>query len=252
MRYFILLVAVVLLKIGNAQLRFIKIPKQNVFYRFNAGTSNPNVVEIQKFKISKQITFGEYKEFLLAIKRDSTDTFYKKQIPKIIGQPQLTAAYNLTNEYDQLPVIGVSFESACNYSNWYKNKYGKKGKEYRLPTIMEWLSMYRYSQTKIKDSTISKSFLADWTINSYDKSMYEASSNKLIEHFNCYEPNDPIDLKRKCIIGHSFRYSVMDPMDMIWHPYYGNEGYVEVGFRIIEILEDDKFLKFCKPFNYVE
>ena len=246
--YFILVL--IAANVSKAQLNFIKIPKQDVAYRLHAGNYNINSAKIQKFKISRQVTFREYKEYLSEVKRDSTVFFYQKQLPSIVGQKQLTDSYNLTNEFDDLPVIGVSFESACNYAKWYQEKYGKNGKGYRLPSVMEWLSMYQLNRDKLKDTTISKSLLSDWTINAYDESMYELSSNKLIDFFYDYNFSEPAVFKRKCIIGHSFRYSVSDPMEMIWHPYFANEGYAEVGFRILEATEDDKLMKYSKTYSY--
>jgi hypothetical protein len=52
-------------------------------------------------------------------------------------------------------------------------------------------------------------------------------------------------MKRKCVIGQSFRISLKDPVKISsTFPCYADEGYADVGFRLIEVSRADYFDKY--------
>jgi hypothetical protein len=84
MRLINFILVLIAANVSKAQLNFIKIPKQDVVYRFQAGNHNVNSAKIEKFKISRQVTFREYKEFLSEVKRDSTFFFIKNNYHQLL------------------------------------------------------------------------------------------------------------------------------------------------------------------------
>ncbi|MFY7669327.1 MAG: SUMF1/EgtB/PvdO family nonheme iron enzyme [Crocinitomicaceae bacterium] len=202
--------------------------------------SDSAIHHLSSFRISKQITLKEYKQYLNSIK-DSSYAFYLSQLPKIERQEYLTKNYLNSTEFDNEPVIGVSMDNACNFARWYTTVQNKEKIKYRLPTVFEWISMNEERKPSSKD------ILLDWTLNAYDESAYDffKRGEFPVGFFHKHKKYQPKVMKRKCVIGQSFRISLADPVKISsTFPCYADEGYADVGFRLIEVSRADYFDKY--------
>lgn len=233
-RFFYLLVTIALIPIANAQkLQFFNIKSKSLNFAQKLGVpSDSSVHELGSFRISNQITLKQYKQYLNSIKKDSLYSFYLSQLPKIDNQEKLTAKYLSSNEFDSQPVIGVSMDNACNFARWYTAIQKNNKVKYRLPILVEWISMNE------EKKNFSNDFLLDWTLNAFDESsmlIYKKGEFPL-GYFYQHKKTDLKIMKRKCVIGRSFRISLADPVKISSQfPCYADEGYADVGFRLVEI-----------------
>ncbi len=233
-RFFYLLVTIALIPIANAQkLQFFNIKSKSLNFAQKLGVpSDSSVHELGSFRISNQITLKQYKQYLNSIKKDSLYSFYLSQLPKIDNQEKLTAKYLSSNEFDSQPVIGVSMDNACNFARWYTAIQKNNKFKYRLPILVEWISMNE------EKKTFSDDFLLDWTLNSYDESslLFYKKGEFPLGYFYQHKNTDAKIKKRKCVIGKSFRVSLADPVKIASQfPCYADEGYADVGFRLVEV-----------------
>ncbi|MFN4910675.1 MAG: SUMF1/EgtB/PvdO family nonheme iron enzyme [Flavobacteriales bacterium] len=233
-RFLYLFLTITLIPIANGQkLQFFNVKSKSLNFAQKLGIpSDSSVHELGAFRISKQITLKQYKEYLNSIKEDSLYSFYLSQLPKIDNQEKLTAKYLSSNEFDSQPVIGVSMDNACNYAHWYTTNQKNEKLKYRLPTLVEWISM----DEEKKD--VSHGFLLDWTLNAYDESSFllHKKGEFTLGYFYQHKPTDVKVKKRKCVIGKSFRVSLADPVKIASQfPCYADEGYADVGFRLVEV-----------------
>jgi hypothetical protein len=232
-------------EIAAQRVKFISVPEQELKLNSFVGRKSDKAEKISAFRISEQITFGQYKKYLFDIKKDSSEQFYESQLPKIERQNDFNEKYRLSSEFDKDPVIGISQENATNYVVWYSKNYGNKSKNYRLPAIHEWISFYHVQKEKINNS-----LFFDWTINAFDNSLFEygSSDDFPFYFFHNYKKDDPSFKKLKCVIGNSYKFRSKNPSTISKNfGYYANEGYSDVGFRIIETEEIDPFYKYASP-----
>lgn len=237
-RFFYLLVTIALIPIANAQkLQFFNIKSKSLNFAQKLGVpSDSSVHELGSFRISNQITLKQYKQYLNSIKKDSLYSFYLSQLPKIENQEKLTAKYLSSNEFDSQPVIGVSMDNACNFARWYTAIQKNNKVKYRLPILVEWISMNE------EKKTFSDDFLLDWTLNSYDESslLFYKKGEFPLGYFYQHKNTDPKIKKRKSVIGRSFRISLADPVKISSRfSYFADEGYADVGFRLVEVNKVD-------------
>lgn len=225
------------------KIKFYDVKEKKLNFAEKMGIkSDTSIHNLSSFKISKQITLKEYKQYLSSIK-DSSYAFYLSQLPKIERQEQLTKNYLNSSDFDNEPVIGISMDNACNFARWYTNIQNKEKVKYRLPTIFEWISM---NEEASKKNTFSSPLL-DWTLNAYDESVYEffKPGEFPVGFFIKHKKYDPKVMKRKCVIGQSFRISLADPVRISsTFPCYADEGYADVGFRLVEVSRADYFDKY--------
>jgi hypothetical protein len=184
------------------------------------------------FEVSELVTLGEYKEYLNDVKRDSSERFYLSQLPdSSIANDDIRKKYMEKKVYESYPVVGISWDNAMNYCKWKTMKEwdSKDGFVYRLPTFKEWLAAYQFLNNSGSESDLSKSY-SDWTINSFDESMY--SFKRPYDEIYFHTSSDHPALKRKFVIGNSFHFS---QSKTIWFNgnFRANVGYARVGFRLI-------------------
>lgn len=239
---FYCLVFISILSISYGQkINFYPVKEKNLNFAQKMGIQSDSAIHhLSSFRISKQITLKEYKQYLNSIK-DSSYAFYLSQLPKIERQEYLTKNYLNSTEFDNEPVIGVSMDNACNFARWYTTVQNKEKIKYRLPTVFEWISMNEERKPSSKD------ILLDWTLNAYDESAYDffKRGEFPVGYFYKYKKYDPKVYKRKCVIGQSFRISLADPVKISsTFPCYADEGYADVGFRLIEVSRADYFDKY--------
>jgi hypothetical protein len=267
-KYCCLIAFASLLSINYGQaIRFFSVKKNCMNISEKLGLKpNENCIEIPAFSISKQITLKQYKTYLKSIEKDSSYAFFLSQHPKIDFQESLTKKYLTVDDFDNEPVIGVSMDNACNFARWYTAIQGKKDILYRLPTVVEWISMneqFAIEKNDKLDTVIQKKrtwkkktkkresnnknvnlHLLDWTINAFDESIYQYHdlTKFPLGHIYKHEHYEPKVMKRKCVIGKSFRISLADPVKIAsLYSYYADEGYADVGFRLIEVSVNDPF-----------
>lgn len=224
------------------KIKFYNVKEKNLNFAEKMGIkSDTSIHNLSSFKISKQIRLKEYKQYLSSIEKDSSYAFYLSQLPKIERQEQLTKNYLNSSDFDNEPVIGISMDNACNFARWYTNTQNKDNVNYRLPTIFEWISMNEERKPSSKD------ILLDWTLNAYDESVYEffKPGEFPVGYFYMHKKYDPKVMKRKCVIGQSFRISLADPVKISsTYPCFADEGYADVGFRLVEVSRSDYLDKY--------
>lgn len=101
--------------------KFYSIPSQSKnFHALYGDTSYKKAQIVEEFEISEQVTFKEYKEYLAAIKKDSSEKFYWSQLPdtNISTDKKVYTEYITSKEYDDYPVLGISWDNAMNYCKW--------------------------------------------------------------------------------------------------------------------------------------
>lgn len=219
---------------------FLKIPTQHLNLMQLVGDTIPGEsYAIQAFEISKQVTFREYKEYLSAIRKDSSDQYYQSQLPdSSIAKRADWEKYISGEIYNDYPVLGVSWNNAMNYCRWKTLKDNKKDILflYRLPHCSEWLAAKHYLETNALESDFSKNY-SDWLLGARDESLFDLRSGSWrqfpYDYTYFHKTNDPIAMKRKLVIGDSYRYQAENQSDCFFS-YYATQGYRQVGFRMVK------------------
>jgi len=212
--------------------KLCSIPEGTVDVYKLAGSSKSKVMHLDPFEISSFVTYREYKVYLNQIKKDSSVAFYQSQLPdSSIALPDIYKQYVESAEYDDYPVMGISWESAMNYCRWMTLKANKDSitTVYRLPLNSEWLGAYDY----LKNGSIKNDFnndYSDWLINEMDESYYGLK----YDYFYSHKKTDPPVLKRKIVIGNSYLFSMDRLLPYYWFGHYANHGYRQVGFRYVK------------------
>lgn len=224
----------------KTQDKFLKIPTQHLNLTQFVGDSIPDkAYDVPAFEISKQVTFREYKQYLAAIRKDSSDRYYRSQLPdSSIAKRADWETYISDEIYNDYPVLGVSWENAMNYCRWKTLKDNKKDILflYRLPHCSEWLAAKVYLETNKLESDFSKNY-SDWLFGSKDESMYDMRSDAMLrfpyDYAYLHKSTDPLAMKRKLVIGDSYRYQAENQSDCFFS-YYATQGYRQVGFRMVK------------------
>lgn len=196
---------------------------------------------IKVFEISDFITYKEYKEYLTSVKKDSSISFYKSQFPdtNITIKKEVYEKYINSSEYDDYPVLGISWDNAMNYCKWKTLKENKDSIRfiYRLPDCSQWLSSLDYlTKQKIKND-FNQNY-SDWLLNTKDESLsfYSSGRNKEFPFDYIYlsREKDVPALKRKLVIGDSYLYQEERLINYANYSYYSFEGYRQIAFRIVK------------------
>jgi Sulfatase-modifying factor enzyme 1 len=190
-------------------------------------------IKVEAFDISHQITFGAYKTYLEAIKKDSSIEFYKTQLPdSSIFSKENYQTYITDKKYDSFAVASISWDAAMQYCKW-KTIHDTGVYLYRLPKLSEWLAAYKYLGDKKLPNDINKYF-SDWTLSFY----YEGISSRVDDSFAFdasffAKQNDPPRLKRKMAMGDSYLIQHENLVEHI-RGLFAFSGYREVSFRIVK------------------
>jgi hypothetical protein len=111
------------------------------------------------------ITNLEYKTFLVDLLIQGKNEEYEKakvnsEIWKNYNMPHLAENYFTGSEYNDFPVVNISYEGAIMFCNWleeesmiYAEKTGQKLKSFnvRLPYDLEWIHIIMYGYARIPD-----------------------------------------------------------------------------------------------------
>ncbi|MBL7890732.1 MAG: SUMF1/EgtB/PvdO family nonheme iron enzyme [Bacteroidia bacterium] len=226
---------------ASAQQIFYSIPKQELnLYKMIGNENKKSIQTIKEFEISKQVTLKEYKEYLAAIKKDSSEAFYRTQLPDTsIGTKAVREKYLNEKQYEDFPVLGISWDNAMNYCKWKTIKENKDSIRiiYRLPHCSEWLSAHYYLENTKQKHDLNKNY-SDWTLATYDESFFLFNKanepiNFFFDHFYFHSSNDARVLKRKRVMGNNFFYQ-QDKKFMDFASFYANDGYKYIGFRCVK------------------
>jgi Sulfatase-modifying factor enzyme 1 len=240
------------------------IPTQSLnLFQLIGDTVSDQQHEVRLFEISKQVTFREYKEYLKAIRKDSSDQYYRSQLPdSTIAKRADWEKYISDKMYDEYPVLGISWDNAMNYCKWKTLKENKKALRfiYRLPHSSEWLAAKHYLETNDLESDFSKNY-SDWLLGTKDESLlFERNgtfSKWPYNYMYLHKQDDPMAMKRKLVIGDSYRYQPERQIDCFFS-YYSTQGYRQIGFRLVkemviweddEIINDNNTLKILDSWN---
>lgn len=238
---------------------FYDIPAQTIHMSKLLGIRTKSIsITVNSFQISGLVTLKEYKTYLDAVRKDSSEIFYRSQLPdSSIGTKETRQIYLTDPVYEDYPVLGISWESAMNFCKWKTLKElpanGIPDYIYRLPNCSEWLSAYQYVTDNGVDHDFSKNY-SDWLISSRDGKIFEeetGGNNDLPIYINpqrsylwpydeiyYHKPSDSPALKYKLVIGNSYWYG--QPY-FLYHSfrYPAHAGYPYIGFRYVK---DDQYL----------
>ncbi len=225
----------------DKSVQLFDIPSQTInLFKILGDNSKGKDQTIKGCQISGLVTYKDYKEYLSAIKKDSSEAYYQTQLPDSnIGSTEVRNKYINSSEYNDFPVLGISWDNAMNFCKWKTLKENKDSIQfiYRLPNCSEWLAAYFYlSENKIKND-FNKNY-SDWLLNSKDESFYDFNNSmKDVFPFNYiyfHKKNDPLVLKRKFVIGDSYLFQQDKLLNYYSFSYYSSEGYRQVSFRYIK------------------
>ena len=246
MRFFLILAlqGTFLLK-GIAQDNFYKISSQTIYplkllqydssHSYTGTDTDSLSLWVQTFEISRQVTFREYKKFLTKIKADSTESYYKKHLPKFYdARTGILEHYIQSSEYDDKPVIGISYEAAESYCKWKTDLLSKNDTSYyySLPKISEWLAALHYLDSAGLVHDFNNEY-SNWTTGIYFEAVVGPGGWTFDQIFQVKE-NDPPRMKRKRIIGHSFLRQYSSLYQSIFNFEYSFNGSRDISFRIIK------------------
>jgi antitoxin component YwqK of YwqJK toxin-antitoxin module len=184
---------------------------------------------VYAFAISNLITVREFNEYLKAIEKDSSETFYKSQLPKsgTISEKMVNAIVSDTSLRNK-PMPGVSWTVARNYCKWLnRQSTNAQSSEFDLPYLTELIAFNILYKREMNDE------LKSWTLNSYDESMYAFNTSAVY----CYDAkkDDPPAMKRKTIFGSSYHMpNIGLNRQNILNYEYQDSSSREVGFRIVK------------------
>jgi formylglycine-generating enzyme required for sulfatase activity len=243
--YYTLLLSLFLLGWSHGQpqgddLKFYDISPQTISVPELLNSERPlKPVEVDGFWISDQITYGQYKVFLMDQKSRLTAAAYQKLLPdSSICTAPCYQRYLNSNEFDEDAVIGISWEGAMEYCRWKteKENAGDNIKyAYRLPVLTEWLSALHFSREWGVHNGMNRNY-SDWLWNSWvSYTIYQADKVEEIDFVYEAKATDDKTMKRKVAMGNSFLSQSKVLQDHLNRSYYSFKGYKHIGFRIIKL-----------------
>ncbi len=261
--FYLLVILLTSFEIEDRSAKIFDIPSQTInFFKILGDSSNGKEDKIKGFQISELVTYKEYKEYLNAIRKDSSFKYYQTQLPDSnIGSNEVRAKYIGSSEFDELPVLGISWDNAMNFCRWKTIKENGDSVQflYRLPNCSEWLAAYwNLSKNNIQNDFNKK--YSDWLLNTKFENILEFRANwkgsLIFEHNYFAGKDESLTLKRKLVIGDSYLFQQEKLLNYCLFNYYSTEGYRQVSFRYVKELanETDKniFQNRGKPVSILE
>jgi hypothetical protein len=207
-------------------------PLQSQFGSYEGNNLSESLtLDVGDFQMSSLVTCQEYKEYLQVIKRDSSRRFYLSQLPdSTMCLPDVYSKYIAGNQYDEYPIMAISWDAAMNYCRWKTMENNKDSIKYiyRIPSLFEWLAAYSYLNNTSVKNDLSKNY-SDWLLNPIDGFIPDKSYGGSYKYLS--NKNEPNVLKRKMVIGDSYLYKLGTLYDYLTISYFSFEGSRQVGFR---------------------
>lgn len=212
------------------------IPQQTFSPWADMELSLTDSLTVDEFVITKQVTLGEYRKYLEAVKRDSSEAYYESQLPdSTMCAPSAYKKYIRSHKYDGFPVCSVTWLSAMNYCRWKaKQDQLPDSMMYNLPNLEQWLAAYRYLNAQQTVHDLNRDY-SDWLQDAFDESAYEFLQDMHLSYAYDEWPNDPPVMRRKRFIGNSFHHQ-HDRLGGFMSEYgYSFHGYAYIGFRMVKM-----------------
>ena len=199
---------------ANSQTHYYIIPSQTfeLKNRRNDWDIYLNKVELisnNKLEVSHLIKLKEYKEFLKNAKNTYHDTIYARLIPdSSLFKKSTFARYIDGTEFDNYPVVGVTWEGVdlfCRWKTVSENKGDSIQYIYRLPTRKEWLASKHFVDKMGVPNDFSLYF-SDWVFDYYDESVYSFSNVVKPDQVYLSKKSYMPALRRKKILGKSYLF----------------------------------------------
>lgn len=185
---------------------------------------------VEAFEIGEQITLREYKRFLSAIRKDSGEVTYRQLLPdSTIGTSAQYQEYLKNPQYENYPVVGVSWKNIRRYCFWRSIKAFSERKEtyiYRLPSHYEWLAANNHFKNDTK-SNFNQNY-ADWLLDSYYEEAFSFLHDFRPNNFD--DDDDASENKRKKYIGNSYFMFFQSPRVFY---QYSHGGLPYLSFRCV-------------------
>jgi|GEM_PF-1051880 len=204
-------------------------------------SNQPCRLEVDSFEVSRQITLGEFKEYIIAIQKDSSAAFCKSQMPdSTITSIEKYKAYLNNPYYNAYPAAGITWESAMNFCKWKTFKENNKDPIrfiYRLPKHSEWLAAYTYLTNHHIKNDFNQHF-SDWTMQLYFEGGYSSDSCFVYRDMSYYPiKTDHPSYHRMVALGNSFYFQSKLAFRK---GYYTFKGYRHIAFRIVKVYLKEK------------
>lgn len=146
--------SVVFMGRSDSEVPFPHMDRNNInHYSFSHDDYNPIVDSF--FMYNKEVSNGEYMEFLTAIKSKDT-VMYNNMLPDTLAWRTNAAYWEPYVEYylrhrafSNYPVVGVTYTQATAYCEWLTQKYleipkrNYKKVKFKLPTLQQWVAAAR-------------------------------------------------------------------------------------------------------------
>ena len=235
----------------SQKVKFWKIPEQTINFSelYNAEVKDSVLKKVSAFEVSPFITLKQYKSFLNAVKTDTSFHYSDSLlIDSSICSDSCYSEYISNKSVLNHSVVGVSWQSAlafCKYKTIQENDSNTIEFLYRLITIEEWGSMYKFLGKKSDQNKL----YSYWTLDNFEESSYGRYLNSPGERYEhilnqsyryMAEEADPPVLHRKRIIGQSFDHQASTIEFSYRQKYaYSFTGYKDLGFRIVKVQKDD-------------
>jgi hypothetical protein len=237
---------------SSAGQSWMHVPTQALpLYQLNDNTHQSSALfNVDSLNISSQVTFGAYKQYLTAVKRDSGYFFYLTQLPdSTITSPDRYIDYLQNPIYNYSPVAGISWEAAINFCKWKLLKDNPDDSIlfiYNLPKVSQWLAAKHFLDSSNIDNDFSKNF-SDWTVGMYFEGGF-GIKEFYYDFVQYVTVNTALRDKRKIVAGNNYLFMT----DYVVHKkgYFQNSGYRYVSFRLIKEKYDDKKLEHPRPLQY--
>lgn len=212
------------------------IPAQQINPWQEMGMQRIDTLAVEEFVITKQVTLGEYRKYLNALKEDSLYAFYRTQLPdSTMCTPAAYDTYLNSGKYDAFPVCGVTWLSALNYCKWKAEQDQlPDSMTYTLPHLDDWLAAYRYLRAENLPNDFNRNY-SDWLMDAFDESVYDFMEDIHFSYEYREYPNDPPVLRRKRYIGNSFHHQHAVLGDYFSEYGYSFRGYSYISFRMMKV-----------------
>ncbi len=230
--------------------QFYEVPEQVIQFEFDRKIVN---FKVNSFSISEHVTVSQFKDYLDAIRKDSSEAFYLAQLPSS-GQfkSDLLEAILKKPDLQNKAMPGVSWTVARNYCKWFAslNNTESENYYYDLPMVEELIAFQKSNGIK------TDQLLECWTIESYDESMMYYTNKLNFQYLAKKE--DPPALKRKMIYGGSYFRKNGARNDVFKFSFeYQDSSSRYVGFRIVKkernkILPASIFEETKKPIDKIK